>query len=212
MQQKQCNLIADKLKDMDENKDKDRQLFSQIVIDVREHPNRYSRAGKCLDKYCEEKRQIPQIRRFAEARQDLLKKYKKQDFIPQDDAIRILLITWLLTDADAQKTNPNITQFARWPWKPTDDITSGSRCAASSLLCKNAYVYDRWMRLVRIAWKTVDTQKPIETEQKATPAKWRMMWTCVKRIPRWIYVLVLFLAALLTCIYLLWWLWTKFSE
>ena len=139
-------------------------------------------------------------------------KYKKQDFIPQDDAIRILLITWLLTDADAQKTNPNITQFARWPWKPTDDITSGSRCAASSLLCKNAYVYDRWMRLVRIAGKTVDTQKPIETEQKATPAKWRMMWTCVKRIPRWIYVLVLFLAALLTCIYLLWWLWTKFSE
>ena len=54
------------------------------------------------------------------------------------------------------------------------------------------------------------TENPVGTGQKATPAKWRMMWTCVKRIPRWIYVLVLFLAALLTCIYLLWWLWTKF--
>jgi len=160
MQQKQCNLIADKLKDMDENKDQDRQLVSQIAIDVREHPNRYSRAGKWLDKYCrEEKRQIPQIRRFAEARQDLLKKYKKQDFIPEDDAICILLITWLLTDADAQKTNPNITQFAGWPWKPTDDITSGSRCAASSLWCQNAHTYDSWMRMVRIAWKTIPAER-----------------------------------------------------
>lgn len=50
-----------------------------------------------------------------------------------------------------------------------------------------------------------------QTEQDATPAKRRGTWTLVKRIPRWIYVLVIFLAALLTCIYLLWWLWTKFS-
>jgi hypothetical protein len=54
-------------------------------------------------------------------------------------------------------------------------------------------------------------KKPAETEQKATPARRRGIWTCVKRIPRWIYVLVIFLAALLTCIYFLWWLWTKFS-
>ena len=156
---------------MDENKDKDQQLFTKIAIDVREHPNRYSRAGKYLDKYYGEKRQIPQIRRFVEVRQDLLKKYEKQDFIPEDDAIRILLITWLLTDADAQKTNPNITLFAGWPWKPTDDITSGSRCAASSLWYENAYSYELWMRLVRIAWKTVETQKQAETERKIAPAK-----------------------------------------
>lgn len=49
-----------------------------------------------------------------------------------------------------------------------------------------------------------------ETEQDTTPSKCQRIWTCVKRIPRWIYVLVLFLAALLTCLYLLWWLWTKF--
>ena len=54
------------------------------------------------------------------------------------------------------------------------------------------------------------TQKPAETEQNTTPAKLQRIWTWVKRIPRWIYVLVIFLAALLTCIYLLWWLWTKF--
>ncbi len=193
-------------KDMDKNKDQDRQLFSQIAIDVREHPDKYRNAGEWLDKYWGEKRQVSQLVRFNEARQDLLKKYEKQDFIPEDDAIRILLITWLLTDADAQKTNPNITQFAGWSWKPTDDITSGSRCAASSLWCKNAYGYDCWMRLVRIAWKTVDTQKPAETGRNTTPDKRCGIWTLVKRIPRWIYVLVIFLAALLTIFHLLGWL------
>ena len=145
MQQKPSNLIADKLKGMDENKDQDRNLFNQLAIDVREHPKRYCRAAKWLDQYFEEKRQISQIRYFAESRQDLLKKYEKQDFIPEDDAIRILLITWLLTDADAQKTNPNITQFAGWTWKPTDDITSGSRCAASLLWQQNSNAFHLWM-------------------------------------------------------------------
>lgn len=48
-------------------------------------------------------------------------------------------------------------------------------------------------------------------KQNTGPAKSWRMWDCVKRIPRWIYILVIFLAALLTCIYLSWWLWTKFS-
>lgn len=56
----------------------------------------------------------------------------------------------------------------------------------------------------------LDKLKPAETEQKTIPSTPRRIWICVKRIPRWIYVLVLFLAALLTCVYFLWWLWTKF--
>ena len=46
-----------------------------------------------------------------------------------------------------------------------------------------------------------------ETERDTIRAKLRRIWTCVKRIPRWIYVLVIFLAAL---IYILRWLWTIF--
>ncbi len=64
----------------------------------------------------------------------------------------------------------------------------------------------------RLEVKLRQNQEQAEAEQNIAPVKWRMMWTCVKRIPRWIYVLVLFFAALLTCIYLLWWLWTKFLE
>jgi len=50
-------------------------------------------------------------------------------------------------------------------------------------------------------------ETPAATEQDTFRAKLRKIWTCVKRIPRWIYVLVLFLAAL---IYILRWLWTIF--
>lgn len=182
MQQKPCNLIADKLKDMDENKDQDRQLFSQIAIDVREHPNRYSRAGKWLDKYCGEKHQVSRLVRFNETRHYWLDKYEEQSFISKDDARCIILITWLLTDPDAEKNNLNITKCVRWSWKPTDDIFSDSRCAASLLWQQNSNAYRLWMRLVRIAWKTVETQKQAETERNTTPAKRWNIWTWLKGV------------------------------
>jgi len=53
-------------------------------------------------------------------------------------------------------------------------------------------------------------QKPAEPEQKATLSKGRRLWNLIKRVPRWIYFLIIFLSALLTCIYFLWWLWTTF--
>jgi len=65
--------------------------------------------------------------------------------------------------------------------------------------------------IVKMTKENLAAEKPAEPEPDTTPAKRCRIWTLVKRIPRWIYVLVIFLAALLTCIYLLWWLWTKFS-
>jgi len=51
--------------------------------------------------------------------------------------------------------------------------------------------------------------KTKKEHENATGKCWRR-WTWIKKIPRWIYVLVIFLASLLTCIYFLWWLWTIF--
>lgn len=48
--------------------------------------------------------------------------------------------------------------------------------------------------------------KPIETERKVTLRKGRMVRTGAKRISRWIYVLVVFFAALLIYLYYLGWL------
>jgi len=164
-------IIKNGFKDM--GKDKDQHLFSQISIDIRKHKNTYRRAGEWLDGYCKniKSRQLCQARCFGKARQYLAKKYKEQSFIPEDDARRIILITWLLTDADAEKRNLNITHFEKWAWEPVDDITSNSRCAASSLWSQNADAYDSWMRLVHYAWKSVESkqlslEKPAGTGQK----------------------------------------------
>jgi hypothetical protein len=47
-------------------------------------------------------------------------------------------------------------------------------------------------------------EKQAEAERNTTPA-------IRQRIKKKIYSFIIFLAALLTCIYLIWWLWTKFS-
>ena len=48
------------------------------------------------------------------------------------------------------------------------------------------------------------TEKPAEIEQKVTLR--RRIWISVKRIPHWIYVLIIFLAALLTIIHYMEWI------
>lgn len=201
--------------------EEDQQLFLQIAIDVREHPNRYSKAGKWLDKYCREeeywqrkedelkkaidkyentanpklkrdieklkkdigKRQVSRRARFNEARHYWLDKYEEQNFMSEDDARCIILITWLLTDPDTENTNLNITEFAKWSWEPTDDILSDSRCAASLLWQQSSNAYRLWMEPVRKAWKLLEAEKPAKTERGATPAKRGR----IKKIAGWIF-------------------------
>lgn len=52
----------------------------------------------------------------------------------------------------------------------------------------------------------LDKLKPAETDLGITHPKRGRIWTCVKRIPRWIYYLVGFLAALFTIFHYLEWL------
>jgi len=70
-------------------------------------------------------------------------------------------------------------------------------------------LYDLADTLEQIAQSAIEelgAEKRAETEHNSRSAKGRRIWTCVKRIPRWTYVLVIFLAALLTCLYYLGWL------
>jgi hypothetical protein len=184
-------LIQHGLNDMGE--DKNQRLFSQISIDIKEHPNKYKRIGKWLDNYCKDvikERGLPLLTQFTKARQDLTKKYSEQDFISEDDALCIILITWLLTDADAEKAKLKITELEKWSWGPTNDYTSGSRCTVSSLW-QNNDGYNSWMNLVRSAWaklkggKEYESGKPAETEQNTICAKikagfWKLYEKTVK--------------------------------
>jgi len=108
------------------------------------------------------------IIRFQEARNYLLEKYEDQQFIPQDDAKKIVVLTWLLTDPDAEKSNLEVTELERWPWEPTDDITKMSRGAAQSLWVQSEVGYERWMKLVRISWGKIQEHKKERWYKSAT--------------------------------------------
>ncbi len=107
---------------------------------------------KRLKKEFEVRRTPAFLIRFQEAKNSLIEKYEDQQFIPEDDGKCIILITWLLTDPDAEKSNFNITQIEKWSWEPMDDVTKMSRGYASFLCFHGGKVYGPWMNLVRIAW------------------------------------------------------------
>jgi hypothetical protein len=73
---------------------------------------------------------------------------------------------------------------------------------------KNTETIEPQPRLMLVAFEDAlkRVKADLETGQEATLSKGRRIWIGVKRIPRWIYVLVIFLAALLTIFHYLGWL------
>jgi len=205
---------------MDDKKEQDRQLFNQIAIDIRKHGEKYRKAGNWLDTYWGDvikEQGLSLLNRFTKASQVLKAKYSEQSVISEDDALCIILITWLLTDADAEKANLEITEFEKWSWEPTNDLTCGSRCAASSLWSQNTYSFDSWMNLGQTAWaklaveKEFEPGKPVEPDQNIAHGekertKCQRICRVVRKVAGWICALVGFLAALLTILYYLGWL------
>ncbi len=109
-----------------------------------------------------EKRTPAMLVRFQEARDYLLEKYKDQQFVPEEDAQRIILITWLLTDPDAEKANLKITDLEKWPWEPMDDITKMSRSFAAYSWSHGGGAYSPWIKLARVAWGKVRVREQNE--------------------------------------------------
>lgn len=105
-----------------------------------------------LEKDIEVRRTPALIIRFQEAMNNLIEKYKDQQFIPEADAKKIIIIAWLLTDPDAEKANLNITQLEEWSWEPIDDVTKLSRGYENFLWFQGGKAYGPWMNLIRIAW------------------------------------------------------------
>ncbi len=97
---------------------------------------------------------------FHEARKFLLEKYQGQEFLSKEVTVKIILITWLLTDADAQKANLHITEFEKWEWEPLDDILQLSRGYAGILFTHNKVA---WMSLVCIAWGKIKESEKKES-------------------------------------------------
>lgn len=112
-----------------------------------------------LEKDIEVRRTPALIIRFQEARNNLIEKYKDQQFIPEADAKKIITIAWLLTDPDAEKTNPGITKLEKWAWEPINDVTKMSRGYANFLWFYGGKAYGPWMNLVHIAWAKLGAEE-----------------------------------------------------
>jgi len=97
--------------------------------------------------------------RFQEARDYLLEKYEDQQFIPEDDARKLILIVWLLTEPDAEKANVNITNLEKWTWEPVDNAIKMSRGYAAFLWCHGGRIDKPSMKLVRIAWAKLSAEE-----------------------------------------------------
>ena len=67
-------------------------------------------------------------------------------------------------------------------------------------------IADKFQQIAQSAREALGYEKPAETKLDITPTKWGRIWNCIKKIPKWIYILVLFLAALFTIFHYLGWL------
>lgn len=121
------------------------------------------RSVEQLERKIKERKSPALYIRFKEAQNHLLKKYKNEQFIPEDDAKQIIIITWLLTDPDAEKADLVITEFEKWLWDTNDDINKISRRFAQSLWIQSEAGHKSWMKLVLIAWTKIGAVKQHNT-------------------------------------------------
>jgi hypothetical protein len=129
-----------------------------------------------------------------------LDNYKDQEFLSKEVSAKVIIITWLLTDPDAEKADLHITGFEAWKWEPLDDVFKCNRDFKAFLFAQNK---DSWMRLVNIAWEKVSSireesilkPKPPEIFQKPPSAdKENKPW--YKKIYVWIAGALAFLLLL----------------
>jgi hypothetical protein len=110
-------------------------------------------------------KETPQLyNRFADAYHFLTKKCEGQVCVSEEDARRILLVTWLLTDPKAEFLEAHVTNLQTWAWESTTDMP-GSRLNASKSWVRIYYV--PWMRLARLAWQQVSNLDSVRSQDAA---------------------------------------------
>jgi hypothetical protein len=73
---------------------------------------------------------------------------------------RILLMTWLMTDPQANESGLGLTEFEKWPWDAAgQDRVHGRRYASNWWLFPSTG-YSSWIALARRAWETATEEQP----------------------------------------------------
>ena len=135
--------------------------------------------------------------RLAFALEDLMEEYEGAGVMDDNCARALLIITWLATDPEANKTNLNLTKFANLPWKTKNLMSKGYSISEPSrfglapflfivldltlhhdyeMVGEPAYELNlTYLPAVRSAWAKVQAKKEYraktETEQDIKPVK-----------------------------------------
>ena len=136
----------------------------------------------------ENERQPPIKERLAYALEDLYKDYCCAGVLSEQDSRALLLITWVATDAEADKCTRDITKFADCPWKTANTKSGLTRFSLATFLffdldimlhyngIEPTYELDlNYLLLVHSAWRKVEAEKelasetPLGSEQEAGP-------------------------------------------
>lgn len=154
----------------------------------------YEREAADLERKLGERRKLAPIIRFNEAQSYLLDKYRDLEFISKEDAKKSILITWLLTDPDAENSKLNITEFENWQWGPLDDALKLSRGYKGFLFAHNKV---SWMRLVCIAWDKIATGKKDSSLEARPPEILQNILWVLRYGKSWWWLLLLAVLVLL---------------
>ncbi len=88
------------------------------------------------------------------------------DLVGIEDSQRICLITWLLTDPDADKSDFCLTKFQVWPWRSQK---TESRDISVRLYFINSADRIQWLALVRTAWAKIEAGKDRQADKPLPP-------------------------------------------
>lgn len=160
--------------------DEDQELFEQIADRIRSHPEEFEAAGQLLDRDYgreavlkrdkekadrdiadgwppEKAREANRMTRVCVATADLLNDPPDFGSLRRDERVLkarlILVLTWIVTDPDADRCDFEITDLQEWPWG--DEVLHRESAKAWVL----QYRPDQWCRLVRQAIKVLPDSK-----------------------------------------------------
>lgn len=129
---------------------------------------------KSLERWRRIEKEPPICYRFRDGQNALLWKCRSKDFLTTEEAKRIFLLTWLITDPGVKEAHLGITEFENWDW---NQGLRGRDFLYYETLIECTKSRERWMKLVLTAWakleaeKDLESEKPAKTEQDTTRAK-----------------------------------------
>ena len=104
--------------------------------------------------------------RFRDAQNALLWKcWGRKEFLSREEAERILLLTWLITDREAEQVRLGITEFENWAWN--QGLRGRDFVYYETFIKDFGEIGNKWLKLVRLAWAKVEAEKNLESKKSA---------------------------------------------